>query len=116
MLSRFKSKPDQRSIITEEIVEYSQSQQLNKWTIPSISSKKIYNRGMFQFISQDNIKTVEQTIPLENAKQTLKLLNLRDIERYFSKYSYVHIGCIQVAFKPLTLKGSWNLPLSGFLL
>ena len=109
MLSRFKSSKDEGSssgsIINEEMVEYSQTQQLNKWTIPSISSRKIYHKCMFQFISQDNIKTVEQTIPLEDSEQTLRLLNLRDIERYLSKSSYIHIGCIQIAFKPLTFKG-----------
>ena len=94
-----------RSINNEEIVEYSQSQHLNQWTIPSISSNKIYKRETFDFISQDSIKTVEQSIAIDNSEQTLRLLNLRDIERHLSKYNYVHIGCIQIAFKPLTYKG-----------
>ena len=93
------------SINNAEIVEYSQTQQLNQWTIPSISSKKIYKKGMFDFISQNNIKTVEQSIALKDSEQTLKLLSPHDIERYLSKYNYIHVGCVQVAFKPFTMQG-----------
>ena len=108
MLSRFKSNKDKGSssgsVINEETVEFAQTQQLNKWTIPAISSKKIYHKGLFQFLSQDSVKSVEQTIPLKDSEETLRLLNLRDIEQHLAKYNYIHIGCIQIAFKPLTLK------------
>ncbi|KAF6141073.1 hypothetical protein GIB67_006518 [Kingdonia uniflora] len=60
---------------------------------------------MFDFISQDNIKIMEQSIALDSASHLLKLLNLNDIEKYLKKYNYLYIGCIQVAFKPLTLLG-----------
>ena len=93
-------------IKNSEIHEFSQTEQLNEWTIPSIESKKIYKLGFFKFISQKAIKTVEQSISLDSDIETLKLLCLRDIQRYFSRYHYIHIGCIQVAFKPLTLIGT----------
>ena len=54
-----------RSTNNAKLVEFSQTQQLSEWTIPSISSKISYKRGMFDFISQTNIKTVEQSIALE---------------------------------------------------
>ncbi|KAF6136259.1 hypothetical protein GIB67_042744 [Kingdonia uniflora] len=60
---------------------------------------------MFDFISQDNIKIIEQSIALDSECHTLKLLNLQDIEQYLKKYNYLHVGCIQVAFESLTLLG-----------
>ena len=35
----------------------------------------------------------------------LKLLNIQDINRYRHSYNYIHIGLVQIAFKPLTLQG-----------
>ena len=51
------------NIHNTELIEYSQTQQLNEWTIPSISHKRIYKKGLFQFISKDHIKTVERGGP-----------------------------------------------------
>ena len=83
-----------RSINNAEIIEFLQTQQLNEWAIPSTFSKRIYKKGMFDFISQNNIKTVEQSITLEQEEQTLRLLGLRDIKRYLIIYHYLHIGCV----------------------
>uniref|UniRef100_M1DWJ3 Uncharacterized protein n=1 Tax=Solanum tuberosum TaxID=4113 RepID=M1DWJ3_SOLTU len=41
----------------------------------------------------------------EKEKQTIRLLNKRDIELYKSQYKFLHIGMTQIAFKSLTLKG-----------
>ncbi|KAG5625615.1 hypothetical protein H5410_010833, partial [Solanum commersonii] len=60
---------------------------LNKWTIPRL------------------IKTTEQSLALNSSEQTIRLLNKRDIEFYKSQYKFLHIGMVQIAFKPLTLKG-----------
>ncbi|KAG5623439.1 hypothetical protein H5410_008657 [Solanum commersonii] len=38
-------------------------------------------------------------------EQTISLLNKRDIEFYKSQYKFLHIGMVQIVFKPLTLKG-----------
>ncbi|KAG5596054.1 hypothetical protein H5410_037286 [Solanum commersonii] len=38
-------------------------------------------------------------------EQTIRLLNKRDIEFYKSQYKFLHIGMVQISFKPLTLKG-----------
>ena len=35
----------------------------------------------------------------------IKLLNHKDIDKYVSNYNYLHIGLVQIAFKPLTLQG-----------
>ena len=77
--------PDRTKSLTvknEEIVEYSQSQQLSHWTIPSIAAKQIYKIGMFDFLSKNAIKNSEQAICLDNNKQTLKLLSYKDISKY----------------------------------
>ncbi|KAG5594635.1 hypothetical protein H5410_035867 [Solanum commersonii] len=38
-------------------------------------------------------------------KQTIRLLNKCDIDVYKNQYKFLHIGMVQIAFKPLTLKG-----------
>jgi hypothetical protein len=93
------------SVKNEEIVEYSEAQQLNQWTIPEVQPTKIYRLGMFDFISKNAIKTSEQTVCLDTNDKTIKLLSIKDVQRYKQKYQYMHIGLIQVAFKPLTLPG-----------
>ncbi|KAG5609025.1 hypothetical protein H5410_020306 [Solanum commersonii] len=37
--------------------------------------------------------------------KTIRLLNKRDIDLYRSQYKFLHIGMVQIAFKPLILKG-----------
>ena len=50
------------SIKNLEIIEFSQTQQLNQWTISYIESKNINKLGFLNFISQKAIKSVEQSI------------------------------------------------------
>ncbi|KAG5579890.1 hypothetical protein H5410_050517 [Solanum commersonii] len=53
---------------------------LNKWTIRKIDIKTIYDYDY-------------------------SFLNKRDIDIYKNQYKFLHIGMVQIAFKPLTLKG-----------
>lgn len=79
---------------------------LNRWTIPKIDIKTIYDYGWFDRISSKQvIKTTEKSIALNSAEQTIRLLEKRDIEHYKKHYHFMHIGMVQIAFKPLTLKG-----------
>ncbi|WMV38339.1 hypothetical protein MTR67_031724 [Solanum verrucosum] len=79
---------------------------LNKWTIPKIDIKTIYDYGWFDKISHKQlIKITEQSLALNSSEQTIRLLNKRDIELYKKQYNFLHIGMIQIVFKPLTLKG-----------
>ncbi|KAG5590172.1 hypothetical protein H5410_040686 [Solanum commersonii] len=59
---------------------------LNKWTIPKISPRIIYHMGTFEKIG-------------------FKLLSENDLAPYRDIYHFMHIGLVQVAFKPLTLRG-----------
>ncbi|KAG5611422.1 hypothetical protein H5410_022703 [Solanum commersonii] len=60
------------------------------------------------------IKTTEQSLALNSSEQTIRLLNKRDIEFYKSQYKFLHIGMVQIAFKPLTLKGLPETFLAAF--
>lgn len=79
---------------------------LNRWTIPKVDTKLIYDYGWFDKLSSKQvIKTTEQSLALNSDEQTIQLLNKRDIDLYRSRYNWMHIGMVQIAFKPLTLKG-----------
>ena len=79
---------------------------LNKWTIPRIQPKVLYEIGTFEELGFiQTVKTTEETITLDNNEMILKLLNERDIQKYRENFNYLHIGLIQIAFKPLTLQG-----------
>ncbi|WMV50616.1 hypothetical protein MTR67_044001, partial [Solanum verrucosum] len=79
---------------------------LNKWAIPKIAIKTIYDYGWFDKISHKQlIKTTEQSLALNSSRQTIRLLNKRDNDLYKSQYKFLHIGMVQIAFKPLALKG-----------
>ncbi|KAG5596350.1 hypothetical protein H5410_037582 [Solanum commersonii] len=71
-----------------------------------VNIKTIYDYGWFDKISNKQlIKTTEQFLALNSSEQTIRLLNKRDIDLYRSQYKFLRIGMIQIAFKPLTLKG-----------
>lgn len=79
---------------------------LNKWTIPKIQPKVLYEIGTFEELGLvQSVKTTEETITLDNNEMILKLLTEKDIQKYHLNYNYLHIGLIQIAFKPLTLQG-----------
>lgn len=78
----------------------------NKWTIPKVYIKTIYNYGWIDNLStKQMIKTTDQSRALDYFKQTVRLLNKRDIDLYKGLYNYLHIGMVQISFKTLTLKG-----------
>ncbi|KAL3510960.1 hypothetical protein ACH5RR_030361 [Cinchona calisaya] len=81
---------------------------LNKWTILKISPSVIYKYGLFDnIISKYVVKTTEKSISLNSDEHIIQLLDHNDIDSYKSagKFNFMHIGLVQIAFKPLTLKG-----------
>ncbi|KAK2385518.1 hypothetical protein QL285_072748 [Trifolium repens] len=93
------------NIKNEELMEYPMdAEKLNKWIIPSVPSKQIYKFGIFDISARFAVKTLEQTVQVSGNHQTIKLLTKKDLEP-FKGYNFVHIGLIQIAFKPLTLLG-----------
>ncbi|KAG5568367.1 hypothetical protein H5410_064620 [Solanum commersonii] len=51
------------------------------------------------------VKTTEETITIDSDNQTFRLLSDNDLAPYRDIYRFMHIGLVQVAFKPLTLRG-----------
>lgn len=79
---------------------------LNKWTIPKIDPKMVYKLGTFEKIGfKQVVKTTESSIPLHEEEIVIKLLSQSDILPYKRTHKFIHIGCVQVAFRPLTLNG-----------
>ncbi|KAG5598445.1 hypothetical protein H5410_029815 [Solanum commersonii] len=79
---------------------------LNKWTILKTSSRIIYQVGTFEKLGfKQVVKTTEETITIDSDNQTFRLLSENDLALYRNIYHFMHIGLVQVAFKPLTLRG-----------
>ncbi|PIA28366.1 hypothetical protein AQUCO_07100032v1 [Aquilegia coerulea] len=79
--------------------------ELLNWDMPKIEPKRIYNIGSFDYKVAMSIKTVEHTMPINENKKSIPLITEQDIIRYRQNYHYIHIGLIQIAVKPLHLKG-----------
>ncbi|KAK9697743.1 hypothetical protein RND81_08G058200 [Saponaria officinalis] len=80
---------------------------LNKWTIPRVNTKTIYQLGTFERLGLKQIvKTTEESISLNNTEMVLQLLNDYDLKPYRKDdHKFIHIGLVQVAFKPLIMEG-----------
>ncbi|KAG5609781.1 hypothetical protein H5410_021062 [Solanum commersonii] len=62
--------------------------------------------GTFEkFCLKQVIKTTEENITIDSDNQTFRLLSENDLAPYRKIYHFMHIGLVQVAFKPLTLCG-----------
>ena len=95
-----------KSVKNSNLIEYpTEIEDLNKWSIPKVPTKQIYNIGMFDFKSSVAIKTMERSIQVDNDEQSIKLLNEEDLQPFIDKYNFIHIGLFQIALKPLTLQG-----------
>ena len=74
--------------------------------MPKQNIKKLYKVGSFEFKRDYKIKISENTHSIGSETETIKLLNLKDLEQQQrEKYKILHIGAIQVAAKPLTRLG-----------
>ena len=100
---------NKKSIKNQSVEEYELPRNLdglNKWTIPRIPKKLLYELGTFEDLGLiQTVKTSEETITLENQEMVIKLLNESDIIKYQKDFNFLHIGLIQIAFKPMTLQG-----------
>ncbi|KAG4957499.1 hypothetical protein JHK85_043879 [Glycine max] len=77
---------------------------MDDWNIPEIPQDQLYipetikDKHNFDYI----IKTVENNIPLgQDIGEEFHLLSKNSIYEHSRKYKYLHIGCVQVAIKPL---------------
>ena len=71
-----------------------------------MDTRLIYDYGWFDKLSSKQLmKTTEQSLDINSNEQVIRLLNKQDVDLYKTKYNWMHIGMVQIAFKPLTLKG-----------
>lgn len=69
---------------------------LNRWTIPKVDTRLIYDYGWFDKLSTKQvIKTTEQSLALNSDEQTIQLLNKKDIDLYRSRLT----GCISAWYR-----------------
>ena len=95
-------------IINEEdySIEETNFTDFKKWCIPKVDTKSSYRTSWVQstFNSQFNVRTVEQTYSISRTHEKCCLFNRRSINYFLAKkFSYLHIGLVQVAIKPLVL-------------
>lgn len=94
------------SVINSNEINFPQvEQQLSNWTIPKVPSKRVYQQGSFQLKIDYAIKTVEHTLSISNKSTHIQLLTPEVLIEHSKKYSYLHVGLVQVTVKPLIKTG-----------
>ena len=92
------------NIFNEEIHFEDINQEIDNWEIPKIPEKELYKpEGKWYRSSDYIIRTVEKNIPIDpHIGDEFHLLSQTSLnEHQTKKYNFLHIGCVQVAIKPL---------------
>ena len=79
-----------------------------KWNIPKVDSKSMYRTNWTEntFSSQYRVRPFEQTFSISRTHEKCCLFSKRNINDFLAKkFSYLHIGLVEFAVKPLTRKG-----------
>ena len=97
-------------IVNEEdhTVEENEIPDFQKWNIPKVNTKPIYNTSWAEntAFSQYRVRTIEQTFSISKTHEKCYLFSKRNINDFLAKkLSYLHIGLVQAAVKPLTRRG-----------
>ena len=80
---------------------------LKDWKMPSVPVNQIYKQSIFSKFSIKSdykIKTFERTFSLKNENESIQLFDEELMDMQW-KYSFIHIGLVQVAVKPLIRQG-----------
>ena len=94
------------NVFDEEYCFENHNQELDDWQLPKISNNEIHKLDGNWFKQADYIiKTTEKQIPLTSEEEEFHLLDEQTLRNQAKKYNYLHIGCIQVAIKPLGIEG-----------
>ena len=96
-------------IVNEEdhIVKENEILDFQKWNIPKVNTKSIYKTSWAKntIFSQYRVINVEQTFSISKTHEKCCLFSKRNINDFLAKkFSYLHIGLVQVDVKPLTRK------------
>ena len=98
-------------IVNEEDhnVEDNEIPDFTRWTIPKVDTKNVYKISWAEntFHSAYKVRTVEQIFSISKTHEKCCLFTKKNIGEFLAskKFSYLHIGMVQVAIKPLTRKG-----------
>ena len=97
-------------IVNEEDhnVEDNEIPDFTNWTIPKVDTKNVYKISWAEstFHSAYKVRTVEQIFSISKTHEKCCLFSKRNINDFLAKkFSYLHIGLVQVVVKPLTRKG-----------
>ena len=97
-------------IVNEEdhTVEEHEILDFRKWNIPKVDTKSVYKTSFVEttFYPIYKVRTVEQTFSISRVHEKCCLFSKRNINEFIAKkLSYLYIGMVQVAIKPLTRKG-----------
>ena len=98
-------------IVNEEDhnVEEHELPDFQKWNIPKVDTKTVYKtswpESMIHFAYK--FRTVEHICSISKTYEKCCLFSKRNISEFIAtkKFSYLHIGMVQVTVKPLTRKG-----------
>ncbi|QHO00748.1 polyprotein [Arachis hypogaea] len=94
------------NIFEEEVCFEDINQAIDNWEIPKISQDELYVPDDNKRKSDYIIKTVENNIPLgPDSGEEFHLLTKQSVREHARHYKYLHIGCVQVAVKPLIREG-----------
>jgi len=96
--------PPKPNLFNEEVQFEDINQNMDDWNIPKIPQDTLYvpemikDKHNFDYI----IKIAENNISLgQDMGEEFHLLSKNSIYEHSRKYKYLHIGCVQVAIKPL---------------
>ncbi|QHN85881.1 Movement protein [Arachis hypogaea] len=94
------------NIFEEEVCFEDINQAIDNWEIPKIHQDELYVPDDNKRKSDYIIKTVENNIPLgPDSGEEFHLLTKQSVREHARHYKYLHIGCVQVAVKPLIREG-----------
>ncbi|QHO17048.1 polyprotein [Arachis hypogaea] len=94
------------NIFEEEVCFEDINQTFDNWEIPKIPQDELYVPDDNKRKSDYIIKTAENNIPLgPDSGEEFHLLTKQSIREHARHYRYLHIGCVQVAVKPLIREG-----------
>ena len=95
-------------IVNEEDqnVEDNEIPDFTNWTIPKVDTKNVYKISWAEstFHSAYKVRIVEQIFSISKTHEKCCLFTKKNIGEFLAskKFSYLHIGMVQVAIKPLT--------------
>ena len=79
-MSRKSIDPQEIVVNNEKMNRPKTQSELDDWILSKVSNQEIYNKGTFKFFLDYTIKTLEQTISLEQNDQVIRLLDSKSIQ------------------------------------